>query len=76
MRTHRLGAIPTDGIFALDDFIVGSGGAFTRDGQIGSIGGGNHFVEIQRVDEIFDGATAREWGLRRGSLRSWRTPDR
>jgi tRNA-splicing ligase RtcB (3'-phosphate/5'-hydroxy nucleic acid ligase) len=68
MRTHRLGAIPTDGIFALEDFIEGSGAPFTRDGQIGSIGGGNHFVEIQRVEEIFDGATARDWGLRRGSV--------
>ncbi|HRD78215.1 MAG TPA: RtcB family protein [Hyphomicrobiaceae bacterium] len=41
----------------------GSGAEFTRDGQIGSIGGGNHFVEIQRVEEVFDGATARAWGL-------------
>jgi tRNA-splicing ligase RtcB len=68
MRTHRLGALPTESIFGLDDFIRGSGEAFTRDGQIGSIGGGNHFVEIQRVDEIFDGATAREWGLKRGAV--------
>jgi tRNA-splicing ligase RtcB len=68
MRTHRLGALPTDGIFGLDDFIEGSGEAFTRDGQIGSIGGGNHFVEIQRIDEIFDGATARDWGLRKGAV--------
>ena len=52
----------------LDDFIRGSGEAFTRDGQIGSIGGGNHFVEIQRIEEIFDGATARDWGLRKGTL--------
>lgn len=68
MRTHKLGALGTDGVFALDDFIRGSGEAFTRDGQIGSIGGGNHFVEIQRIEEIFDGATARDWGLRKGTL--------
>lgn len=68
MRAHLLGALPTEGIFALDDFIAGSGQPFSRDGQIGSIGGGNHFVEIQRVEEIFDGATAHAWGLRRGAV--------
>jgi tRNA-splicing ligase RtcB len=68
MRTHRLGALPTDGIFGLDDFIEGSGEAFTRDGQIGSIGGGNHFVEIQRIEEVLDGATARDWGLKKGAV--------
>jgi tRNA-splicing ligase RtcB (3'-phosphate/5'-hydroxy nucleic acid ligase) len=68
MRAHRLGALPTEGVFGLDDFIVGSGQSFSRDGQIGSIGGGNHFVEVQRVEEIFDGATARAWGLKRGTV--------
>ena len=68
MRTHQLGALATDDVFALDDFIKGSGQAFSRDGQIGSIGGGNHFVEVQRVEETFDGATARAWGLKRGMV--------
>ena len=68
MRTHKLGRLATTSVFALEDFIAGSGGAFTRDGQIGSIGGGNHFVEIQRVDDVFDGATARAWGLQRGRI--------
>jgi tRNA-splicing ligase RtcB (3'-phosphate/5'-hydroxy nucleic acid ligase) len=68
MRTHKLGALAADSVFALDDFITGSGQAFSRDGQIGSIGGGNHFVEIQRVEEIFDGATAHAWGLKRGTV--------
>jgi tRNA-splicing ligase RtcB len=68
MRTHRLGALPTDDVFALEDFVKGSGDAFSRDGQIGSIGGGNHFVEIQRVEDIFDGPTAHHWGLKRGSI--------
>lgn len=68
MRTHQLGALATSSVFALDDFITGSGQAFSRDGQIGSIGGGNHFVEIQRVEELFDGATAQSWGLKRGMI--------
>lgn len=68
MRTHRLGALPTQSVFGLDDFVKGSGEAFSRDGQIGSIGGGNHFVEIQRVEDISDGATAHAWGLKRGAI--------
>lgn len=32
--------------------------------QLGTIGAGNHFVQIDRVDEIFDEAAAKEFGLR------------
>jgi len=31
--------------------------------QLGTIGAGNHFVEIQRVDKIFDGVNAQKFGL-------------
>ena len=31
--------------------------------QLGTLGAGNHFLEIQRVDEIFDPATARVFGI-------------
>ncbi len=31
--------------------------------QIGSLGSGNHFLEIQSVDEIFDADTAKVYGL-------------
>ncbi len=31
--------------------------------QIGSLGSGNHFLEIQSVDEIFDAATAKVFGF-------------
>src|SRR5262249_39567440 len=40
----------------------------SRDSQIGSIGGGNHFVEIQRIDRILDGTTAHAWGLKPGMV--------
>jgi tRNA-splicing ligase RtcB len=36
-------------------------------GQLGTMGSGNHFVEVQRVDEIFDGA-AEAYGLRHGQV--------
>ena len=40
----------------------------TRDNFLGSIGGGNHFVEIQQVDEIVDRATAWKWGITPGRI--------
>jgi tRNA-splicing ligase RtcB len=36
--------------------------------QLGSIGAGNHFVELEQVDEVFDQAGAVAFGLRRGQL--------
>jgi tRNA-splicing ligase RtcB (3'-phosphate/5'-hydroxy nucleic acid ligase) len=36
--------------------------------QLGSIGSGNHFVEVQVVDRIFDSAAANAYGLREGQL--------
>ncbi|RME20616.1 MAG: RtcB family protein [Deltaproteobacteria bacterium] len=36
--------------------------------QLGTLGGGNHFIEFQRVEEIFDEETAGRWGIRTGQL--------
>ncbi len=36
--------------------------------QFGTLGGGNHFVELQRVDRVFDAATADAWGLFAGQF--------
>ena len=36
--------------------------------QIGSLGAGNHFVEVDVIDEILDGATAAAFGLHAGCL--------
>jgi tRNA-splicing ligase RtcB (3'-phosphate/5'-hydroxy nucleic acid ligase) len=36
--------------------------------QLGTIGSGNHFVEIDRIDEIYDSDTAEQYGLRRGGI--------
>ena len=32
-------------------------------GQMGSLGSGNHFLEVQAVDQIYDAATAQAFGL-------------
>jgi tRNA-splicing ligase RtcB len=36
--------------------------------QLGTLGGGNHFIEFQRVDSVEDEETASRWGLRQGQL--------
>ncbi len=36
--------------------------------QLGTLGSGNHFIEIQEVEEIFDEAVARAFGLFEGQL--------
>lgn len=67
-RVHSNGAFPTDGAELFADYIRASGARDGRDPQIGSVGGGNHFVELQSVDEILLGSTAYEWGLSRGKV--------
>ena len=66
-RVDRRGTLEAERVFGLDDF-MGPAGELTRDSQIGSIGGGNHFVEIQRVEKILDGPTAHAWGFRPGMV--------
>ncbi|HXH81939.1 MAG TPA: RtcB family protein, partial [Candidatus Tectomicrobia bacterium] len=36
--------------------------------QLGSLGAGNHFLEVQRVDELYDGRTAAALGLSEGQV--------
>lgn len=59
-----LNAAKTEG---LEDFI-GDYQQLTYDDQIGTIGGGNHFLEVQRVVEIYDGQTANAWNLKKGAV--------
>jgi tRNA-splicing ligase RtcB (3'-phosphate/5'-hydroxy nucleic acid ligase) len=37
-------------------------------GQIGTLGSGNHFLELQRIDRIHDADAARAYGLREGGV--------
>ena len=36
--------------------------------QLGTLGGGNHFLEVQVVDEVFDGSAAEALGLEPGEI--------
>jgi len=37
-------------------------------GQVGTIGAGNHFLEVQAVEKIFDKKTAKVFGLKEGQV--------
>jgi tRNA-splicing ligase RtcB len=67
-KAHFEGALPAKEIFGFGKFIEASGKNDSRDGQIGSVGGGNHFVEVQQVEELFDGAIAHLWGVSKGCV--------
>ena len=36
--------------------------------QVGSLGSGNHFLEVQAVEQIYDAATAQRFGLHHGQV--------
>ena len=38
------------------------------EGQLGTMGSGNHFVEVQRVERVLDPAAAAAYGLRKGQV--------
>lgn len=61
-HTEQMGSLTAQTIPALQDFLGSR--EYTRDSQLGSIGGGNHFVELQRVKAILDPQRAHAWGLK------------
>ncbi|WP_141501783.1 RtcB family protein [Paenibacillus luteus] len=65
-KVNRLGSFITDQVDGLDSYL-GSNDV-TYDSQIGSIGGGNHFVEIQKVVNIRNHALANEWQIKAGQI--------
>jgi tRNA-splicing ligase RtcB len=64
-RTHQLGHWPTRDLWNFADYARGSGGT-SYDSSIGTIGGGNHFVELQYVEECLDKQTCWQWGIKPG----------
>lgn len=67
-RTGDLGGFDAGGIEpAFEDF-ARVGNEFRHDAILGSIGGGNHFVELGSVSQVADGAFARVAGLRHGMV--------
>ncbi|MEO0843168.1 MAG: RtcB family protein, partial [Cyanobacteria bacterium J06643_5] len=57
-----------DGNYKLapEELVPDSG--IVRDGGLATIGGGNHFVEVQRVDKVVNSALAYAWGIKEGQI--------
>lgn len=36
--------------------------------QVGTLGSGNHFIEIQKVDQVFDESIANHWGIKENQI--------
>jgi tRNA-splicing ligase RtcB len=67
-RVYNNGGFATSRLFGFEKLIKSSGAIDGRDPQIGSVGGGNHFVEMQSIDEIICKQSARELGVTAGNL--------
>lgn len=65
-RVHLGGALDGDPRWAPEDLVPADG--IVRDGGLATIGGGNHFVELQVVEEVVDRARAHAWGVRAGQV--------
>jgi tRNA-splicing ligase RtcB len=66
-KAHSEGRFETNRLFGFEKLIESSGKVDGRDPQIGCVGGGNHFVELQRIDALY-GPQAHSWGLSKGCL--------
>ncbi len=64
-RVHLGGALEGDPAWAPSGL---TREGVVRDAGLATIGGGNHFVEVQRVEAVEDRARAWEWGVREGQL--------
>ena len=62
-RTESSGRLPDAGPAAVSRRARERGS-----GQLGTVGSGNHFVELQRVERVFDPAAAQAFGLVEGQL--------
>ena len=62
-RTESTGCLPGVDLAAVSERAKERGA-----GQLGTMGSGNHFVEVQRVDRVFDDQAATAYGLRIGQV--------
>lgn len=67
-KIHNHGGFKTNRLFGFEKLIHSSGAIDGRDPQIGSVGGGNHFVELQCIEELLCKQSAREFGITKGNL--------
>jgi tRNA-splicing ligase RtcB len=67
-RTCDAGVFPAHGIDPDFDHYATGDDDFRHDAILGTIGGGNHFIEIGTVDAVADGAFANAVGISRSSV--------
>lgn len=67
-RSSDLDAIEDGGALAGADFGALSNKAVDRGLQLSTIGGGNHFIELGLVEQIYDASAAAAYGLTEGTL--------
>lgn len=67
-RPDDLEAIEDHGYLPGADINAVSSKAVSRGLQLSTIGGGNHFIELGFIDEVFDQQTADIYGLKKGAL--------
>ncbi len=68
-REEDLGHTESEGCLPGADPAAVSARAHERGaGQLGTLGAGNHFIELQRIDHIFDAEVAEAFGLADGQL--------
>jgi tRNA-splicing ligase RtcB len=60
---HSKGTIESDGIFEIDEVSISERAKKRGLRALGTLGSGNHFLELQRVSEIADEETSRAWGV-------------
>ncbi|MEW6012490.1 MAG: RtcB family protein [Elusimicrobiota bacterium] len=60
--------IESKGFLDLEDLVVGRKAMERGRKQMGSLGSGNHFLEVQYIDEIFDEKAADELGFFKGQI--------
>ncbi|MFN6530119.1 RtcB family protein [Nostoc sp. ChiSLP03a] len=65
-RIFLCGSMDGDWKLAPEELVPDAG--LVRDGGLATIGGGNHFVEVQRVDKVENRPLAHAWGVREGQL--------
>jgi tRNA-splicing ligase RtcB (3'-phosphate/5'-hydroxy nucleic acid ligase) len=65
-RVQFLGSLPGNARWVPIELLPAAG--LVRDGALGTIGGGNHFVEIQQVVEIRNPGLAYQTGIKVGQL--------
>ena len=67
-ESHDLSAIESNGLLESEDINVGERAQKRGIKALGTLGSGNHFLELQVVDRVEDQAAAKAFGIREGQV--------